>query len=681
VKNYQAKWVPLPSLSKFRDVKREIMQNFQDRLRHVTLCYAGLILFPFFMTGIPGAVAQEASPATFKVDVELVTVEVNALDKQGNHVPSLKKEDFQLYEDGKKQEIVSVDEVVEKSDNSSLGMSPLDDGNVPNGKTVLIIFGMGSLDQRQRYQKQIRETVGKYVKLHMKPQDLFAVAVIDSSITIPQNFTRDRDAVLAAVMQSSNKTVNDAGYFQDFLHWLKQINFSLARIKGRKSIVLLTESVFAYSGAGGDIGFLYRDALESMRKSDVVFYTMAPYGSDALQIVTNPSPQVMRGMRDPFNPISLPATTMNLRSLALESGGASLCEHDDDFEAGLEKFNQRAANYYILGYQSSNPKHDGGFRRLKVSTASGVRGITIKHQEEYLDRRPIDILASSRQEKTLMTALASSNTTQQLPIVFRPAYFYESPRLARVLVEARIRAENMVLKKRGERYGTDLDIMGIAYAQDGSIPARFSETVPVNFDGENVSEIKKINFPYRNYFKLRPGKYTLKLAVTDGSNNLGSMEQSIEIPALLEKGLAGSSIVIAEKISPLPGLIQNLQTQLLDDNNPFLSAGVEVQSGAENKMPVGSTIPVLFRLYNVFGGHEQLIAKIKLLNEKGVTFNLPSISLKDNFYSSSPGQGVVSLGISFKSAIPSGRYRLAIEVANPASSQTTTLETDLELIP
>jgi hypothetical protein len=45
------------------------------------------------------------------VDVDLTTIEVAAPDKNDNPVRNLKKEDFQLYEEGERQEILSIDEV------------------------------------------------------------------------------------------------------------------------------------------------------------------------------------------------------------------------------------------------------------------------------------------------------------------------------------------------------------------------------------------------------------------------------------------------------------------------------------------------------------------------------------------------------------------------------------------
>jgi hypothetical protein len=224
--------------------------------------------------------------------------------------------------------------------------------------------------------------------------------------------------------------------------------------------------------------------------------------------------------------------------------------------------------------------------------------------------------------------------------------------------------------------------MGAAYAEDGSIAARFSQTLPISFDKEKEPEFRKGSLAYQNYFKLRPGKYRLKLAVSDESNNLGSMEQSLEVPAFADQGFAGSSIVIAEQTSQLPDLIRNLQTQLLDESDPLLFPGGQIEPSVENRLRAGSVIiPLMFRLYNLPGPPDQwdMEAKIRLLSESGKEYALGSISLKKAMFPVGDAEAAVALNPSFQDVQP-GKYRLIIETSEAGSLKTATLQTDLEFI-
>ena len=55
----------------------------------------------------PGS-AQAQAQATFKIQVDLVTNDIIVRDDKGNFIPDLKKEEFEIYEDGIKQDITSM---------------------------------------------------------------------------------------------------------------------------------------------------------------------------------------------------------------------------------------------------------------------------------------------------------------------------------------------------------------------------------------------------------------------------------------------------------------------------------------------------------------------------------------------------------------------------------------------
>ena len=302
-----------------------------------------------------GAAAQSGGSFNMRVDVDLVAIEVAALDKNQKAVRNLKKEDFTLYEDGKKQEILSFDEV-EGQAATSPGQVPLmDQAGQHRGKTVMILFIDSSI--APRYVRASRESAWKFVREHMQPQDLFAVGTYVSSMQILQDFTSDRDGVLAAIEKSLNSYGTGGMYFDDLLRSLEQINLAIARLKGQKSILM-----YASIGLGGSpaTGSPYANALNSARKSNVVFYTVDPNVDFA---GSNPAPGVMPSVG--FSSRSSGLVPVTLMSLARESGGFSIY-NTTNFSEELDKLDDQLSNYYILGFQSNNPKHDGAFRKIEA---------------------------------------------------------------------------------------------------------------------------------------------------------------------------------------------------------------------------------------------------------------------------------------------------------------------------
>jgi len=73
--------------------------------------------------------AQQPQQPTFRVQVDYVEVDVVVTDRQGNLVRDLKKEDFQVFEDGKAQTIntfTHVDIPIERADTTLVDPRPLE---------------------------------------------------------------------------------------------------------------------------------------------------------------------------------------------------------------------------------------------------------------------------------------------------------------------------------------------------------------------------------------------------------------------------------------------------------------------------------------------------------------------------------------------------------------------------
>src|SRR5579864_8002818 len=85
----------------------ETMRSHLRRALSITLVAA--LLSSSLPAQTPSPQAQKPRGFTFKVQSELVLVNVVARDKQGNLVQDLKMQDFTLLEDGKPQEISSFD--------------------------------------------------------------------------------------------------------------------------------------------------------------------------------------------------------------------------------------------------------------------------------------------------------------------------------------------------------------------------------------------------------------------------------------------------------------------------------------------------------------------------------------------------------------------------------------------
>jgi VWFA-related protein len=625
--------------------------------------------------------ARSGGAVHFRVHVDLTTVQVMASDKKGEPVRNLAKEDFQLYEEGERREILSLDEVDAQAANSALGVNLTDESALSRGKTVLIVFDDTAIGSE--YLQAARKAAAGFVRRNMRSHDVFAVAAFGMSMQILQNFTGEKEAVLKAVESPAGANAGGGPiYFENLLRELARIIPSLGRIRGQKTVLIYAQAALSTGGlsqlpqvssmgiddvigrrsvavqtarGSGTLESTYKDLLEAARRANVVFYTVDPGG------LNSPDPSI----------------ALSLRSLATESGGYSILD-TNALDSGLDGLDRQISNYYILGYQSAAKAQDGGYPKILVRTK--LKGISLKYGAEVQEPRSARNPDGVKQEKALTNALVSPVELKRLPVRFRPLYFYDSKQMARVLVAARIQLTKAAFRKKKGQFGADLNIMGAAYAADGNVAARFSEILPVYFPREKEKEFRGKELAYRNYLRLRPGKYRLKIVVADEGGNLGSKEQTLDIPSWPEHGLAGSSITIAEQVSSLPALTRDLQSQLLSEDDPLIYAGMQMEPGVNNLVFRGGTVPVVFHVYNLRQASDpwNLTAKVRFMDEKGTEYQLDPIALKDKASVRSKTEAVVGFRLTLPQ-LPGGGYRLLIDVSDGSSAESVRLQTDIVL--
>ena len=130
---------------------------------------------------------QEKPAVTLKIDTDLVAIDVTAMDKSGNYVRDLTREDFEVLEDGKARRI----EFFSVADEASLS------------RPIAIVFALdcsGSL--RPEETATLREAALKFVEL-MKGDAVVATMNFNYDVKITQGFTADANKVERAFQKAT----------------------------------------------------------------------------------------------------------------------------------------------------------------------------------------------------------------------------------------------------------------------------------------------------------------------------------------------------------------------------------------------------------------------------------------------------------------------------------------------
>ncbi len=272
----------------------------------------------------PLLVAQDP---VIRVDVQLVNITYTVRNKQGGLVGNLTKDDFQVFEDGKPQEVNRF----QRDTDLPLTIGLLIDisGSMYN------VIGTGKRAAAEFFRKVLRPkdlafliTFGSELELM---QDLTSsVSLLEKNLAQVEGQRPTRVMAQGPVPTTPRGTrMYDAVYLA--------ADEKLKNEAGRKVIVLLTD--------GADQGSFYKpaDTLKQTHLSDAViysfFYYEPMYGSD-------------EGA---------------LKRLAGDTGGRVFeVTKRGAAERAFEKLQEEMRSQYALSYSPTNDKHDGSFRRVEI---------------------------------------------------------------------------------------------------------------------------------------------------------------------------------------------------------------------------------------------------------------------------------------------------------------------------
>jgi VWFA-related protein len=121
------------------------------------------------------------------------------------------------------------------------------------------------------------------------------------------------------------------------------------------------------------------DLIRSARRANVTFYCVDPRGLSAgSSIAYNLSVEDWRNF--------IETTTSSLRALAEETGGFAIV-NTNDFKTGLQRIDNETSDYYILGYNSTNPDPLKVLRKVTIRVARpGIKDVN--YTDSYTLKRP-----------------------------------------------------------------------------------------------------------------------------------------------------------------------------------------------------------------------------------------------------------------------------------------------------
>ena len=140
------------------------------------------------------AQSAEQRPPTFKTSTELVVIEAQVVSRDGSPVQGLKADQFEVFVDGRRQPIVSLDFVRVSGAGQAAGTAPPPEVAGATGRTIVLAVDQESFPVSG--QASAREAAMRVVKT-VSPEDSLGMILFPGSVAVPP--TRDHAAVRGAI--------------------------------------------------------------------------------------------------------------------------------------------------------------------------------------------------------------------------------------------------------------------------------------------------------------------------------------------------------------------------------------------------------------------------------------------------------------------------------------------------
>jgi len=541
-----------------------------------------------------------------KISTSLIQVDVTVTDKKGNIVTDLKPEDFEVYENGKKQTItnfsfVAVDKPAEndrpqnaaKPDKTVIPIPPVRLKSEQVRRTYALVVDDLGVSFASAF--WVKEALKKFVNEQMKDGDLVAILRTGGGVGALQSFTSDKRQLLAAINKikfnpqsrtgvntfetirpdfntlispsgrsSSNNEDMDAEDFVKQLEEFRNENFAVGTLgalnyiikgmrdlPGRKSVMLFSEGFRLTDARSGNLMTMNR-ILPALRvladlanRSSVLIYTIDPRG---LQDPTFASVADDTEQLSLFHPRAreFVEKQQSLQSLAYETGAFPYI-NQNDINSGIQRALDDQDSYYLLGYQPDDETFDPKktkFNKLEVKVTRP--GLRVRHRSGFfgVTDEKIQTVAQTPRQK-LGSALLSPFGASDVNLSLYPIYTNEAKNGDMIQALVYIDTKDLEFSVDGEKRKANFDIVAMTFGDNGAAISEVSKNYTIEVSDQVYRSMLEKGFVYTLRVPIRKsGAYQFRVALRDtATNKIGAASQFIEIPNV-KKRISVSNLLL-----------------------------------------------------------------------------------------------------------------------------------------
>jgi VWFA-related protein len=574
------------------------MMRTQKTIATIT---AGAIWLGMFGTLVAPAQNSPQQPGqgnfTLNVSANIVLTNVVVRDKKtGALVKDLKASDFTILENNKPQKIASfdyenIDQAAVLNEKTTTGKASVADllernfaaspSQLRDHRLIVLFFDLSSM-QDEDIDRAV-DAATKYVNTQMDPADLVALVSMSTGLSMDQDFTNDKTALLHGIgayngsdttglanglTGSTDGTSDDTTQFaaddseynslntDRELLAIRAIAKSLERVEQRKSMIYFSGGL---TRNGIENQASLRAATNEAAKANMAIYTVDSRGLQALPPVGDASKGSLRGNSAYSGSAATAQLAANygsqetLGTLAADTGGKFFGD-SNDFGPAFQQVQHDTEAYYILGFHSTDQTKDGAFRHLTVKL--NRNDVKLEYRPGYYAPADFQHQKTEDRELALTEAMRSDIPATDVAVYLQAMYFRQSEGLYYVPVSLIVPGSAIPFIKNGDINKASIDILGRVQNAQGITVGTVRETVKLAVDASQ--QVQRRNIQYSTGFTLAPGKYRMKFVVRE--NQTGAMgafeigddknENDFIVPELKKAPIKLSSVLVASQRTP-----------------------------------------------------------------------------------------------------------------------------------
>ena len=499
-----------------------------------------------------------------KISTDLIQLDVTVTDKKGNVVKDLKREDFEIFENGKLQDISNFSFI---SNQQTKTQNSTDKTNVPKPvgelraeqirRTIALVVDDLSLSFESAF--RVRRALKKFVDEQMQEGDLVAIIRTGAGIGALQQFTSDKRILYAAIervkfnplgrgnisafapieptplelqamagddgiteeqiseekerLQRESNTRSDR-FTSGTLGALQYIVGGMKNLTGRKSVILFSDGFEMFSRTQNDtreasiiLDFLRR-LIDTANRASVVFYTVDARGlvttnlnaQDVLADNSGESLQTKISERS----AELFDTQQGLVHLATQTGGFPILNNNDLNNATAKILEDQS--YYLIGYQPDTDTFDATKRRFnKLDIKVKREGVNVRYRSGFFNVNDDQIAKTDATIKKtpaqqITDALVSPFAKNEINVRLN-TLFGNNANGSFVRSLLHVNAQDLKFTDEADgKKKASFDVLAASFGDNGQIIDQIAKTYTMTVNADGYKQVMRDGFVY--YFTL-----------------------------------------------------------------------------------------------------------------------------------------------------------------------------------